>query len=166
MQLCHAPTRLKTTFTRSVRTHIIKQRSAATLPAADLQWIQMAHRAHTLAAWASQPDPQSSPLLLLHRHLAEAAACCCSTQHVAAAKVPDVYDTPAAAADAAAADADAAAADADAADAVDDAAAEGPGSLRVGGDWLLESAEVGQTVKWICSGFAALPAASDRLAYI
>jgi len=71
MQLCHAPTRLKTTFTRSVRTHIIKQRSAATLPAADLQWIQMAHRAHTLAAWASQPDPQSSPLLLLHRHLAE-----------------------------------------------------------------------------------------------
>jgi len=67
--------------------------------------------------------------------------------------VPAADETPAA---------DAAAAGA--ADAIADA--EGAGSSCFGDDSLLEPAEVGRTVKWICSGFAALPAASDRLAYI
>jgi hypothetical protein len=116
----------------------------------------MAHHERTLAAWALQPSPPSSLPLLLQHHLAEAAGCCCfcSTQHVAAAQVLAAGDTPAA---------DAAAAGA--ADAVA-AAAEGAGNNCFGGDLLLEPVEVGQRVKWICSGFAALPAASDRLAYI
>ena len=146
--LCHAPVQLKTIFARSVLNHTIKQCFAAILPAADLQWTQMAHHVHRLAAWASQPAPQSSPLLLLQRHLAEVAGCCCcSTQHVAAAKVPAADGTPAADA-AAAGDATAAA-----------------GSSCSGGDSLLVPVEVGRTVKWIWSGCAALPAASDRLAY-
>ena len=146
---------MKTTVARSVHTntHTLKQCSATILPAADLRWNQTAQHAHTLAAWTSQPAPQSSPLLvLLHQYLAEVADCCCSSQYVAAAKVPAADDTPAAGAAAAGA-----------ADAT--AAAEGAGGSRFGGDSLLEPAEVGRTVKWVCSGFAALPAASDRLAY-
>lgn len=98
---------------------------------------------HTLAAWASQPAPQSSPPLLLQQHLEEAAGCCCSTQHAAAAKVPAADDMPAA-----------------------DAVAGGAGNSHFGGDSLLELGEAGRTAKWVCSGFAALPAASDRLAYM
>ncbi len=138
---------VKTTVARFVHTHTIKRHIAAILPAADLQWTQMAHHERTLAAWVSQLAPQSSPLLLLQHHLAEATGCCCcSTQHVAAAKVPAADDTPAGAADAV-------------------AAVEGPGSSCFGGDLLLVPVEVGPIVKWICFGSAALPAASDRLAY-
>ena len=135
-----------------MHTHTIKQCIAAILPAADLQWTQTAHHARTLAAWASHPAPHSSPPLRLQHHLAEAAGCCCgcSTQHAAAAKLPAADDTPAA---------DAAAA------AAADAAAEGPGSSSFGGDSLLVLVEVGRSVKWRRSGFAVLPAASDRLAY-